>query len=128
MDDDDAEIHLVGDVGLAVAVTDRTVYVGSGRTNVLSSYNWEMESEGVVGPRLTADFSALVAAPEGGTVVAGCDDFAVKVINTANFSLANLEGHTAPVLSVDLACQGDVVASSSCDGSVKVNTEVMKKD
>jgi len=120
VDDDDCENHLIGDEGLAVCVSDKKIFVGSSGTNVLSGYSWEGDSEGVVGPRFTSDVTALSCAPAGDLVVAGCGDFSVKVIKTSDFSTVELTGHAAPVLSVDLAKDGEVVASSSCDGSVKV--------
>ena len=45
----------------------------------------------------------------------------MQVIKTSDFSTVDLSGHAAPVLSVDMAGEGEVVASSSCDGTVKVS-------
>jgi len=120
VDDDDCENHLIGEEGLAVCVSDKKIFVGASGTNVLSGYNWEGDSEGVVGPRFTSDVTALVCSSAGDVVVAGCGDFSIKVINTSDFSAVELSGHTAPVLSVDLSKEGSLVASSSCDGTVKV--------
>ena len=39
----------------------------------------------------------------------------------------SLEGHTAPVLSVDLDKSGNTVVSSSCDGSVRIWSVETKK-
>jgi len=120
IDDDDCENHLIGDEGRAVCVSDKKIFVGSSGTNMLSGYNWDGDSEGVVGPRFTSDVTSLACKPSGEVVVAGCDDFSVKVINTTDFSAISLTGHEAPILSVALGNEGDVVASSSCDGSVKI--------
>jgi len=120
VDDDDCENHLIGDEGLAVCVSDKKIFVGSSGTNVLSGYSWEGDSEGVVGPRFTADVTALCCTESGGIVVAGLADFSVKVIKTSDFSTVSLTGHEAPVLSVTMDKEGSIVASSSCDGSVKV--------
>jgi len=120
VDDDDCENHLIGDEGLAVCVSEKKIFVGTSGTNVLSGYSWDGDSEGVVGPRFPSDVTALYCEQSGNVVVAGLADFSVRVINTSDFSTVNLEGHAAPVLSVALAKEGDVVASSSCDGSVKV--------
>ena len=50
------------------------------------------------------------------------------MINTSSFSTVSLEGHTAPVLSVDLDSSGQTVVSSSCDGSVRIwSTETKKQ-
>jgi len=120
VDDDDCENHLIGDEGLAVCVSEKKIFVGSSGTNVLSGYSWEGDSEGVVGPRFTADVTALHCTESGEVVVAGLADFSVKVIKTSDFSCVSLSGHAAPVLSVSMATQEDIVASSSCDGCVKV--------
>ena len=64
--------------------------------------------------------TALACTSSGDTVVAGGADFSVKVINTSSFATVSLAGHSAPVLSVAISRQGDTVASSSCDGSVRL--------
>ena len=121
IDDDDCESFLIGDEVLSVALNNSKIFAGVGGTNVLSGFNWEGESEGVVGPRMAADVTAVASCSgEDSSLVAGCGDFSVKVINIDTFATVNLQGHTAPVLSVDLTRQGDVAASSSCDGSVRV--------
>ena len=125
VDDDDCESFLVGDEGLAVCVSEKKIFVGSSSTNVLSGYSWELDSEGVVGPRFTSDVTALSCMQSGEVVVAGCGDFSVNVIKTSDFSSTKLTGHSAPVLSVSLARQGEVVASSSCDGTVKVSISII---
>jgi WD40 repeat protein len=126
VDDDDCESFLVGDEGLAVSVSDKKIFVGCSSTNVLSGYSWELDSEGVVGPRFTSDVTALSCTQSGKVVVAGCADFSVNVIQTSDFSTVKLAGHSAPVLSVALAREGEVVASSSCDGMVKVSIGVIR--
>ena len=122
IEDDDCENYLIGDRVLSMCASDTRIYTGVSGTNVISGYNWEGESEGVIGPRFTADVTALAATRAGDTVlVAGAEDFTVKVINTSSFTTVSLEpGHAAPVLSVDITNTGDTVVSSSCDGSVKV--------
>ena len=49
------------------------------------------------------------------------------MINTSTFATVSLEGHTAPVLSVDLDKSGNTVVSSSCDGSVRIWSVETKK-
>ena len=120
IDDDDCESFLIGDEVLSVALSDAKIFAGVSGTNVLSGFNWEGESEGVVGPRLASDVTALASSADGSSVAAGCGDFSVKVINTTSFATTNLTGHTAPVLSVDITSQAELVASSSCDGSVRL--------
>ena len=120
IDDDDCQSHLIGDEALAVALCDAKIFTSVGGTNVLSGYNWEGDSEGVVGPRLSSDVTAVASTPDGSYVVIGCADFSVKLVNTYSFATVNMSGHTAPVLSVDITSKADFVASSSCDGGVRV--------
>ena len=49
------------------------------------------------------------------------------MINTSSFATVSLEGHTAPVLSVDLDNSGQTVVSSGCDGSVRIWSVETKK-
>ena len=115
IDDDDCESHLIGDEVLGVALCDGKIFAGVSGTNVLSGYNWEGESVGVVGPRLASDVTAVASLPDGSSVVIGCADFSVKLIRTNSFDPINLTGHTAPILSVDITSTADYVASSGCD-------------
>ena len=128
IDDDDCECHLIGDEVLAVSLCDAKIFAGVSGTNVLSGFNWEGESEGVVGPRLSSDVTAVASSPDGSSVVVGCADFSVKLINTTSFATVSLTGHTAPILSVDITGQADFVASSSCDGTVRVWSASGEKD
>ena len=128
IDDDDCDCHLIGDEVLAVALCDSKIFAGVSGTNVLSGFNWEGESEGVVGPRLASDVTAVASSPDGSYVVIGCADFSVKLVNTTSFATVNLTGHTAPVLSVDITSKADFVASSSCDGSVRVWPSSQERD
>ena len=52
---------------------------------------------------------------------------AFQVINTSTFATVSLEGHTAPVLSVDMDNAGKTVVSSSCDGSIRIWSVDTKK-
>ena len=56
-----------------------------------------------------------------------CLHIHLQVINTSTFATVSLEGHTAPVLSVDLDKSGNTVVSSSCDGSVRIWSVETKK-
>ena len=47
-------------------------------------------------------------------------DFVIKILNLEDGSLRTLSGHEAPLLSVSLDPQLSLLASSSCDGTVRV--------
>ena len=74
----------------------------------------------MVGPRFPSDVTAFYCEQSGIVVVAGLADFLVRVINTSDFTTVSLKEHAAPVLSVALAKEGNVVAICSCACSVKV--------
>ena len=57
---------------------------------------------------------------KGDLICAGSADMTLKVVNRETFKDTLFKGHSAPVLSVAINAAGDVVASSSCDGSVKL--------
>ena len=71
--------------------------------------------------RFTADVTCMdINTDKGELLVAGSADMTVKVVNTASYEvMATFEGHSAPILSVSIDCQGKYVASSSCDGSIR---------
>lgn len=105
----------MGDEGLALAVSEKRMYVGASQSNVVAAYSWEGDSEGVTS-RFTGDVTCLAMA--GHLLAAGSADMTVKVLDTQEFKETLLEGHQGPILSVALA--GGVVASSSCDGTVRL--------
>ena len=113
-------IIMLRDAVLSLGVSDDKIYVGVSGTKGITTYSWDEDGPGILGPRFTADVTAIAASWDEEIVVAGCADFTVKVINTDEFSTVSLEGHTAPVLSVDLDATAETVASSSCDGTVRV--------
>ena len=120
VDADNYESKLVRHEGLSVCVSDKKIYVGSSSSNVLCCYSCELDSEGVLEPKFASNVTALSCMQSGEVLVAGCADYSVNVITTSDTSCVSLTGHSGPVLSVAMARDGEIVASSSCDGTVKV--------
>ena len=79
-----------------------------------------------MGPRFPSDVTAFYCEQSGIVVVAGLADFLVRVINTSDFITVSLKEHAAPVPSVALAKEGDVVATlsfSKCGQWLAIPTE-----
>ncbi|RWS21700.1 WD repeat and HMG-box DNA-binding protein 1-like protein, partial [Leptotrombidium deliense] len=56
----------------------------------------------------------------GKQLVAGGGDFVVKIVNLDDYSQVSLTGHEAPILCTAFDPLNEFVASSSCDGTVRV--------
>lgn len=60
-------------------------------------------------------------APDGSTAVSGGGDSVVKILDTTNGStIHSLTGHTSRIWDVDADSTGDLVASASGDGTVRL--------
>ena len=64
--------------------------------------------------------TSIDVSQKGDLICAGSADMTLKVVNRETFKDTLFKGHSAPVLSVAINAAADVVASSSCDGSVKL--------
>ena len=64
--------------------------------------------------------TCLDTISSGALLVAGSADMTIKVSDTANYTDKVLSGHKGPILSVALDPLKKFVASSSCDGTVKI--------
>ncbi|BFZ07135.1 hypothetical protein BsWGS_10174 [Bradybaena similaris] len=77
-------------------------------------------SDGMV-TRFTAPCRHFTISEDGSMLVAGSDDFKIKIISMEESECICLYSeHKAPVLSVALDPTREFIASSSCDGSVKI--------
>ncbi|CAH3160505.1 unnamed protein product [Porites lobata] len=70
--------------------------------------------------RFTAPVNHICCDHSGTLLAAGSSDFNVKVVTVADGSQKILKGHAAPVLSVTIDPKNQYLASSSCDGTVKI--------
>ncbi len=71
--------------------------------------------------RFTSPVTYLTVSSDHTLLAAGTSEFTVKVIETADSVMSfTLTGHEAPILSVAFDPRGEYIASSSCDGSVKI--------
>jgi chromosome transmission fidelity protein 4 len=64
--------------------------------------------------------TCLDVSQKGHLICAGSADMTFKVIERDTFKDVLFDGHSAPVLSVAFSPAADLVASSSCDGTVRL--------
>ena len=78
--------------------------------------------------RFTADVTCMdINNNQGNLLAAGSADMTVKIVNTGTYEVvATFEGHLAPILSVSLDYHGRYAASSSCDGSIRYVTCILR--
>jgi len=119
IDDDDCENIVVGEEGLAMAVATDRIFVAPSESNSVQALNMDGDNDGVI-TKFTADVTCLDTISSGALLVAGSADMTIKVSDTANYTDKVLSGHKGPILSVALDPLKKFVASSSCDGTVKI--------
>ncbi|ELT99505.1 hypothetical protein CAPTEDRAFT_108416 [Capitella teleta] len=118
-DDDDPSHHAMGGCVYSMAVKNQKFY-SSCDDNTIAVHTFpSWEKDGLI-TRFTAPVTHMTFDESGETLVAGSADFTVKVVDVVTSSEQVLRGHEAPVLSVALHPQGGYVASSSCDGTLRL--------
>ncbi|XP_046632303.1 WD repeat and HMG-box DNA-binding protein 1-like isoform X3 [Daphnia pulicaria] len=121
-EDDDPECIRVGDEATAIAFKNKKVFVGTDM-HVLQIFSHpENQTDGIV-TRFTSTITHISVNKDGSKVAAGSGDMTIKVKDIYSSSKAKeivLTGHTAPILSVSLDPKSEFLASSSCDGTVRV--------
>ncbi|KAH3854450.1 WD repeat and HMG-box DNA-binding protein 1-like [Dreissena polymorpha] len=119
IDDDDAISHRCGDKTFSIAIKGSR-YFAATDTNTIQAYNFPEGTPDGILTRFTAPANHIVLNKTGKILVAGASDFAIKIVEVDNCSTKTYQGHEAPVLSVALDPNEEYLASSSCDGTVKI--------
>lgn len=119
IDDDDAVSHKVGDRAFAIVFKNNR-FITASDSNTIQAYTYPEGSPDGILTRFTAPANHMVINKSGKTLVAGSSDFVIEVIDIDSSNSRTCSGHVAPVLSVALDPQEEFVASSSCDGTVKI--------
>ncbi|KAK4305527.1 hypothetical protein Pmani_022588 [Petrolisthes manimaculis] len=119
LDDDDFKTHLVAECASAVVCTGTRILVGTDNNLVQAITLEEGASDGII-IRFTAPPTHLAVSKDGYCVVGGASDMTIRVHGPADYNDRVLTGHKAPILSVALDPKGEYLASSSCDGTVKI--------
>ncbi|KAL8588870.1 hypothetical protein ACOMHN_051464 [Nucella lapillus] len=119
IEDDDAVSHRLGERAYAIAFKKDRFFTATDSNSVQASKFPDGMPDGLV-TRFTAPVNHMVLNAEGTIMVAGSSDFTVKVVEVESSSHKVYRGHKAPVMTVALHPSQQLVASSSCDGTVQV--------
>lgn len=117
-DDSDPESVRVGDNVTVLAVKNKKIVTAC--DNSVQAFTFPEGSPDGILTRFTAPVNYICFNQSGTVMVAGASDFNIKVVTVADGSQKILKGHEAPVLSVTIDPKDRYVASSSCDGTVKI--------
>ncbi|XP_068235136.1 WD repeat and HMG-box DNA-binding protein 1 [Palaemon carinicauda] len=119
LDDDDCKTHLVAESAHAIAYKDGRFLVATD-SNLVQAFTMDEGTPDGIITRFTAPATHIVVSKDNKLVVCAGSDMLIKVHNAVAYKDTILTGHQAPVLSVAIDPKGEYVASSSCDGSVRV--------
>ncbi|GFX29404.1 WD repeat and HMG-box DNA-binding protein 1 [Trichonephila clavipes] len=118
-EDDDPQSHHMGNSVWAVAFKKDFIYLSSDNYNV-SAYSFpEAEFEKIISQFSTAVYH-IVCSKDGKLIACGGGDFIIKVYDTSNETLTAFSGHDGPILSLAIDPKGKYLASSGCDGTVRL--------
>lgn len=116
--DDDPRSSCLGEFVMCIAHTGTRLLASTDR-NTIHAYTFpEMDSDGIL-MRFTAPATCLKVS--GGYTAAGSEDTTIKVLkgDTAGNETV-LEGHTGPILALDLFAERKLLVSVAGDGQLKV--------
>ncbi|KAL3226273.1 hypothetical protein MRX96_025182 [Rhipicephalus microplus] len=117
--DDEPKSYSVGESALAVACGGGSFFVAIDDYTV-KAFEASTGQQTSVVAQFPSDVYAVACSSDGKTLVAGSGDFTLKVVEVSSGNFQSLVGHKAPVIWCCIDPQAEFVASSSCDGSVKV--------
>ncbi|XP_060071524.1 WD repeat and HMG-box DNA-binding protein 1-like [Ylistrum balloti] len=119
IEDDDAISHRVGDRVYGIVYKSGRFFTSSD-TNTIQAHTFPDGGPDGILTRFTAPVNHMVVNRSGKTMVACSSDFTIKSVEVDTCSHKTMQGHEAPVLSVALDPKEEFVASSSCDGTVRI--------
>lgn len=120
LDDDDPKSINVGEKAFSCALKNGKL-VTAVSNNTVQVYTFpEGVPDGIL-TRFTTNANHVVFNGDGTKIAAGSSDFLVKIVDVMdNSQQQTFRGHEAPVLSLSFDPKGTFLASSSCDGTVRV--------
>ncbi|NXW43296.1 WDHD1 protein, partial [Nyctiprogne leucopyga] len=120
LDDDDPKSINVGEKAYSCALKNgRLITAVSNNTVQIHTFP-EGAPDGIL-TRFTTNANHVIFNSDGTKIAAGSSDFMVKVVEVTDSSKQKtFRGHDAPVLSLSFDPKDVYLASSSCDGSVRV--------
>lgn len=118
-DDDNAVSHRAGDCVYGIVLKGKRLYTAADN-NVVQIYTFpELSADGIV-TRCTSRITHFSLNSSGSHMAVCSSDFDIKYVEIESNAQKVFEGHTAPVLSVAVDPRSEFLASSACDGLVKV--------
>ncbi|CAL1269183.1 unnamed protein product [Larinioides sclopetarius] len=118
-EDDDPQSHQMGSSVSAVAFKKDFIYLSADSFKVCAYTFPEAEFDQIVAQFSTAVYH-IACSNDGKLIASGGGDFIIKVFDTSNKALTELRGHDGPILSIAIDPKGEYLASSGCDGTVRV--------
>ncbi|XP_071835170.1 WD repeat and HMG-box DNA-binding protein 1-like isoform X2 [Apostichopus japonicus] len=120
LEDEDHQTLEIGETVRSLRVLGNKVFAGT-ESNTVQSYLLPDGSPDGILCRFTAPVTHIDLSEDGKKLVAGAGDFMIKVIDLQDTSdQVILQAHSAPILSVAIDPLTEFVASTSCDGSLKI--------
>ncbi|XP_069678187.1 WD repeat and HMG-box DNA-binding protein 1 [Periplaneta americana] len=119
LEDDDPSSQCVGEQALTVTHKGDHYYVGTDNNNVQAYTFPGSDRDGIIS-RFTASVTHIAVSGDGKRIVAGSSDMEIHISTIGTAKTTVLSGHKAPILGVALDPKDKYVASSSCDGTVRV--------
>ncbi|XP_045436358.1 WD repeat and HMG-box DNA-binding protein 1 isoform X4 [Pipistrellus kuhlii] len=120
LDDDDPKSINVGEKAYSCALKSGKLVTAVSNNTIQVHTFPEGVPDGIL-TRFTTNANHVVFNSDGTKIAAGSGDFLVKVVDVMDCSQQKtFRGHEAPVLSLSFDPKDIFLASSSCDGSVKV--------
>ncbi|XP_045610408.1 WD repeat and HMG-box DNA-binding protein 1 [Procambarus clarkii] len=119
LDDDDCKTYVVAECASAVAYRNGCFLVGTD-CNWVQAYTMDEGAPSGIITRFTAPPTHIVVSKDGKLVACAGSDMTIRVHEPVEYKDTVFSGHQAPVLSVAIDPKGEYLASSSCDGSVRV--------
>lgn len=103
----------------SLALKDDKIFVSTG-TNSVDVYTFPDVNHDEVIVRFKGVVNHIDIGQSGKYLLAGSSDYGVKLVDLADNSVTLFRGHDGPVLSVAMDPMDEYVASSSCDGTIKI--------
>jgi len=105
---------------LAINPTGEWIAFGASKLGQLLVWEWQSETYILKQQGHTFDINDLAYSPDGQLIVTGGDDAKVKVWNASTgFCFVTFKEHSGPVKQVTFSPKGNVVVSSSLDGTCR---------
>eukprot|EP00112_Aurelia_sp_Birch-Aquarium-sp1_P022414 Seg631.2 transcript_id=Seg631.2/GoldUCD/mRNA.D3Y31 product="WD repeat and HMG-box DNA-binding protein 1" protein_id=Seg631.2/GoldUCD/D3Y31 len=119
LDDDDHVSFRVGTCVTAIDVKNDEIAVAT-ECNDVKTYLIPEGTQQDILVRFTAQVNSICFARSKELLAAGSSDFSIKIVNKEDNSQKPLNGHEAPILCVLFSPDDEFLASSCCDGNLKI--------